>query len=99
MSSPQVAVGILVEGLVQGVGYRDFVQRRASHFGLTGYVMNLPDGRVRVQAEGRREVLEELVKELEKGPSLARVTRVSLDWVPPTGRFSSFRVRFAGFEP
>lgn len=98
MSSPGVAVEILVEGLVQGVGYRDFVQRRASHFGLTGYVMNLPDGRVRVRAEGPREVLEELVNELEKGPRPARVKRLLLDWVAPTGRFDSFRICFGGFE-
>jgi acylphosphatase len=92
------AAEILVEGRVQGVGYRDFVQRRASRLGLTGYVMNLPDGRVRVRAEGALESIEELVRELEKGPPLARIEKVSVTWLPLTGRFSSFGIRFAEFE-
>lgn len=95
---PQRAAEILVEGQVQGVGYRYFVQRRAGRLSLTGYVMNLPDGRVRVRAEGTQETIEELVRELEKGPPLARVEKVSLTWLPPTGRFASFGIRFAEFE-
>lgn len=89
---------ILIEGHVQGIGYRDFVQRRASRLGLTGYVMNLQDGRVRVRAEGAQESVEELVRELEKGPPLARIEKVSVIWLPLTGRFSSFGIRFAEFE-
>ncbi len=89
---------VLVDGQVQGVGYRDFVQRRASRLGLTGYVMNLPDGRVRVRVEGLAERVEELVRELGKGPPLARVEKVSLTWLPPSGRFASFSVRFAEFD-
>lgn len=89
---------ILIKGHVQGIGYRDFVQRRASRLGLTGYVMNLPDGRVRVRAEGTQESIEELVRELEKGPPLARIEKVSVIWLPLTGRFSSFGIRFAEFE-
>lgn len=89
---------VLVEGQVQGVGYRDFVQRRASRLGLTGYIMNLPDGRVRVRAEGPQERIEELVRELEKGPPLARVEKVSVTWRPPSGRFTSFGIRFAEFD-
>ncbi|MFQ5896690.1 MAG: acylphosphatase [Candidatus Methylomirabilia bacterium] len=97
-SGPRTAAELLVEGFVQGVGYRDFVLRRAAHWGLSGYVMNLADGRVRVRVEGPREVIEELVRELEKGPPLARVEKVSLTWRLPTGRFTSFGVRFAEFE-
>ncbi len=89
---------VLVEGRVQGVGYRDFVHRRASRLGLTGYVMNLPDGRVRVRVEGPAERVAELVRELEKGPPLARVAKVSLTWLPPSGRFATFSTRFAEFD-
>ena len=67
------AAEIIVEGRVQGVGYRDFVQRKAASLGLAGYVMNLKDGRVRVRVEGGREAIEELARDLEKGPPLARV--------------------------
>jgi acylphosphatase len=89
---------IVVEGKVQGVGYRDFVQRRARRLDLTGYVMNLPDGRVRVRAEGSPESIEELIREMEKGPPLARVEKVSATWLPPTRRFADFSIRFAEFD-
>lgn len=100
MSQPglRCAVEILVEGDVQGVGYRDFAQRKAAQFGLTGYVMNLRDGKVRVRAEGPRDVVEEFARDLEKGPPLARVAKLSVTWLPPTGRFASFGVRFAEFD-
>jgi acylphosphatase len=90
------AAEIVVEGRVQGVGYRDFAQRQAERLGLAGFVMNLNDGRVRARAEGPREVIQEFVRSLEKGPPLSRVNTVNVHWVAPTGRFAGFDVRFAG---
>lgn len=100
MSQPafRSAAEILVEGDVQAVGYRNFAQHKALQLGLAGYVMNLRDGRVRVRVEGPREVIEEFVRDLEKGPPLARVSKLSLTWLPPTGRFASFGIRFAEFD-
>jgi acylphosphatase len=92
------AAEILVEGRVQGVGYRAYVERKAAILGLVGYVMNLADGRVRVRVEGAREVIEDLARDLEKGPPLARVDEVAVAWRPATGRFSSFSVRYAEFD-
>ena len=92
------AAEILVEGRVQGVGYRHYVQRKAAQLGLAGYVMNLKDGRVRVRVEGSRAVIEELARELEKGPPLARVESLGVTWRPATGRFTSFGVRYADFD-
>ena len=92
------AAEIIVEGHVQGVGYRIFAQRKAGRLALRGYVMNLKDGRVRVRVEGSREAIEELARDLEKGPPLARVETVSITWRPPTGRFTSFDVRYAEFD-
>ena len=83
----------MIEGRVQGVGYRAWAQRRASALGLAGYVMNVADGRVRVYAEGERLVIDDLIRQLEEGPRLARVERVHPTWVEPTGRLSSFDVR------
>jgi acylphosphatase len=97
-SGPRSAAEILVEGDVQGVGYRNFAQRKALQLGLAGYVMNLRDGKVRVRVEGRREIIEELARDLEKGPPLARVDKLSVMWLAPTGRFASFGVRFAEFD-
>jgi acylphosphatase len=99
VNAPNTAAEILVEGHVQGVGYRDYARRRASVLGLAGWVMNLRDGRVRVRAEGPRRQIEELVRALEKGPPLSRVDKVSVRWLPATGRYAAFDVRYAEFEP
>ena len=93
------AAEIIIDGRVQGIGYRAFAQRKAVQLRLRGYVMNLRDGRVRVRAEGTREAIEELARDLEKGPPLARVGTVSVSWRPATGRFTSFGVRYAEFDP
>ncbi len=99
MKGPRSAAEIVVEGRVQGVGFRHYAYRRAEALGLAGYVMNLKDGRVRVHAEGSRDLIEELTRLLEKGPPLSRVERVAVRWLPATGRFSTFDVRYAEFEP
>jgi len=98
VGNARTAAEILVEGRVQGVGFRDYAQRRGSSLGLAGFVMNLKDGRVRVHAEGLRPQIEELVRLLEKGPPLSRVARVAVRWRPASGRFDGFGVRWAEFE-
>jgi acylphosphatase len=82
-----------VHGRVQGVGFRYYVIQRAMDLDLTGWVANEPDGSVRCLAEGRRAALDALVDALERGPAGAIVERVSTDWGPATGRFTSFEVR------
>ncbi|MCI0547219.1 MAG: acylphosphatase [Candidatus Rokubacteria bacterium] len=98
MTDARTAAEILVAGRVQGVGYRNFVHRRAAQLGLQGFVMNLKDGRVRVRVEGPREVIDELARDLEKGPPLARVEELAVTWRPPTGRFGAFGIRYAEFD-
>jgi len=95
MNAPESAAEIVIEGRVQGVGYRDYARRRASGHGLDGWVANLRDGRVRLRAEGRREKIEALVRELEQGPPLSRVARVDVRWVAPVGTFAGFDVRLS----
>ncbi len=63
--------------MVQGVGYRFFVQRVAARLGLAGYVKNLRDGRVEVYAIGLREPLRSLRAELARGPVGASVNGVA----------------------
>jgi acylphosphatase len=93
LDDSRVAAEITVEGVVQGVGFRLYTQRRASTLGLFGYVANLSDGRVRVQAEGPRPAIELLVKDLERGPRLARVARVVVTWQEARGGLGSFVIR------
>jgi acylphosphatase len=71
-----VTVRWLISGLVQGVGFRWYVKRRADRLGLAGWVRNLPAGQVEVVAKGPEEILAEFQELLEKGPPAARVERV-----------------------
>jgi len=69
----------LVEGEVQGVGFRYFAVRRALRIGVSGWVRNLPDGRVEALAEGTEEALAEFEAALRRGPDMALVTNVQVD--------------------
>ena len=82
-----------VEGRVQGVGYSDYVQKRARELGLTGWVRNLDDGTVEVLAEGEDVALSRLALSLEKGPPLSRVDEVHSTYELPSGMFSAFIIR------
>lgn len=85
---------ILVDGRVQGVGYRHGVLLEATRLGLSGWVRNLSDGRVEAEVDGDRAVLEQLLEWCRRGPALARVTAVAEAWGEATGEYSSFRIRF-----
>jgi acylphosphatase len=88
------AVEVLVDGHVQGVGYRNFAQRRAHERRLTGYTVNLPDGRVKIRAEGDLEAIDQFVRDLGAGPPLARVERLDVNPVAFSGRYRGFEIRF-----
>ena len=88
------AAEVIVEGRVQGVGFRNFAQRRAQDRQLTGYAINLQTGHVKICVEGSAESIAGYVRDLEQGPPLARITRVAVTAIPYTGRYHDFRVRF-----
>lgn len=82
----------VVHGRVQGVGFRDFTERRAVELGLSGWVRNKPDNTVEVTAEGERTALERLLEFLQRGPTSARVSNVEVNWGTASGAFEDFRV-------
>ena len=85
---------VVVEGHVQGVGYRYFVQEVAAGLNVTGWVRNrMDDGSVEVVAEGQRENLEKLLVALRRGPRSAYVSDLHFDWLPATEEYADFRVR------
>jgi len=87
----------LVRGLVQGVGFRFFVERTARQLDLGGYVMNRRDGRVEVYAIGPPDRLRELKSRLEIGPGAAHVQGVDEEEAPPEERYrKGFTVEFEG---
>jgi acylphosphatase len=83
----------VIEGHVQGVGFRYYVVERAQELDLTGWVRNTFDGQVEVTAEGSFERLQVLLMRIHSGPRSAFVTDVRSEWSEATGEFSMFNVR------
>jgi acylphosphatase len=85
-------VHLIVSGMVQGVGFRYHVHHSARRHYLTGWVKNLPDGRVETVAEGAEEELREFVKEVKKGGRFSRVDDVQVEWLSFTNQFRAFEI-------
>jgi len=83
---------VLISGRVQGVFFRDTCRRMAREHGVSGWVRNLPDGRVEAVFEGRAEDVGRLVEWARRGPSRAVVAGVVVQAEPPEG-LSTFLVR------
>ncbi len=88
-----VARHYVVSGRVQRVGFRFFVYEAGCRENVSGWVRNLPDGRVEVRAEGDAEAIDRFDLALRRGPAGARVESVETDIEPPTGQFFGFSVR------
>lgn len=88
----RIARRFFVSGRVQGVGFRYFVHDAARREGVTGYVRNLPDGRVEALVEGDLEAVTRVERAIRSGPGGARVEHVEADALMPSGSYTSFRV-------
>lgn len=81
-----------VFGKVQGVGFRYYTQKKALELQISGFVKNMNDGSVYIEAEGESDLLEEFVNWCEIGPSWARVVKVNRQNFPATNT-TGFNVR------
>ncbi len=86
-------VHLVIQGRVQGVGFRYFALRRAEVLNLHGWVRNLPGGDVELEAEGERGALLQLVDAMREGPASARVTGVHETWSESPPRYQRFAAR------
>ena len=89
----QRRVHAIVSGRVQGVSYRACTADEAEGLGLTGWVRNLPDGSVELEAEGPPDAIASLLGWCAKGPPAARVAKVDTKELAPTGSESAFAIR------
>lgn len=71
-----MALHLRIEGIVQGVGYRQWFKRRAEALGVTGWVRNRSDESVEAVIEGADEAVEALVRQAMSGPAGAKVDRI-----------------------
>jgi Acylphosphatases len=88
----RVRAHVWISGRVQGVFFRAHTKEVAEKLGLTGWVRNLPDGRVEAVFEGEEEAVKEAIEWCKRGPPLARVEKVEVRYEDPTGEFRDFRI-------
>ncbi|HOJ32807.1 MAG TPA: acylphosphatase [Candidatus Hydrogenedentes bacterium] len=84
---------VLIDGRVQGVGFRYSLMRKAVSLRLTGWVRNLYDGRVEAEFEGTQTDLEKMLAWCHRGPPLAHVNRVESRWEEGEPRYHDFTIR------
>lgn len=86
---------IFIKGRVQGVCYRAFTRDIAKALGLSGWVRNLPDGRVEAVLEGSSEVIEQAIKQCYIGPSGSRVEDIEVHLEASESDIAGFQVRYS----
>lgn len=85
----------LVIGEVQGVGFRYYAARAADRLGLTGWVGNMPDGSVKVEAVGTQEQIVEFLTALQEGPEMSTVEDVQFHIEDQDDHeYSRFEIKF-----
>ena len=85
-------VHIVVEGRVQGVGFRYFTIEIANRFDITGWVRNTHNQEVEITAEGSREKLDQFVALIQRGPNAGFVKTLRIQWFTATGEFKRFSI-------
>ena len=78
-------VHVWIEGRVQGVFFRATCVERARALSVSGWVRNMPDGRVEAELEGEPHAVEEMVAWCREGPALARVETFDMRELEPIG--------------
>jgi acylphosphatase len=87
-----IARRFVINGRVQGVGFRWFTKDVAVREGVTGWVRNLPDGRVEALVEGDAEAVTRVERLLHRGPPGARVETVNVITEEPSGAYPDFSI-------
>lgn len=94
MNTPVKRIAAVVEGRVQGVGFRYFTRSSARHYGCTGWVRNLPDGKVEFEAQGPGERVDAFLEEIKKGPALSYISDVKTHELPAEDGEEGFLIKF-----
>ncbi len=94
MSGKRVRAHVYIEGLVQGVFFRDTTRRKAMELNVKGWVRNLPDGRVEAVFEGPEDSVRSMIEWCHHGPPAARVERVQVIFEEPKDIYETFEIVF-----
>jgi len=94
VSDKKIRAHVFVSGKVQGVYFRQNTKQVATQHNVTGWVRNLPDGRVEAILEGNEAAVNEVIKWCHVGPPKASVQDVSVKFEKYTGEFADFDISY-----
>jgi len=83
---------IKVYGEVQGVFFRESARQEALKLGLNGFARNEPDGAVCIEAEGNEENLKKLIDWCRRGPEMAKVTKIEVEYSDELKFYKDFEI-------
>lgn len=87
-------VNIKIYGKVQGVGFRDFSKEKADVLRICGFVKNMGDGTLYIEAEGSAKNLKKFLAECHLGPALSNVEKVVFSFRDKIKNFEEFRIEY-----
>lgn len=87
-------ISVIVKGLVQGVNFRYFTSEAALETGVSGWVRNLSNGNVEIEAQGTTEKLEKFIQQVSKGPRLSHVESAAVSDIPVIDNENGFFVKY-----
>lgn len=89
----QVRIRILIEGRLQGMNFRYHTQQQAEKLGLVGFVRNLSDGRIEIDAQGEEDKIEQMLAWCQEGPQNTQIKSILFRYDEPVERHTDFVVR------
>lgn len=87
-------VKLTVQGIVQGVGFRFFTQKIALNYGLSGFVKNLQNGDVYIEAIGTESKLNLFIEEIKVGNRYSDVRNVKIEFDSIEKNFDDFKIAY-----
>lgn len=89
-----IRYSMIVDGKVQGVGFRYFTQLEASKLNLTGWVKNLIDQRVEIEVQGSEENICKFISSIKKGNNFSRVDDISINKIPILSDEKKYKIKY-----
>jgi acylphosphatase len=87
------SVYIIVGGRVQGIGFRYFAQYKARELNIYGWVRNIPDSKIEIEAEGEAKDLETFIEWMKIGPARSGIRQFSFSGITPIRNFTNFIIK------
>jgi len=83
---------VFFEGRVQGVGFRWTAKNLAHGYEVTGWVKNLPDGRVEMQVSGEPDEVDAFIEAIEESELKSHIKKVDVSVIPPLSGAHGFDI-------